>query len=86
MFVIKDTDKLSDFHMALTNALSGIQFTQDKEKDNSLPYWHIDPRPTDRYIKNLRPWEIQSFWCSAFQSKLHQNMFFLVYKPIAPFL
>ncbi len=41
MFVIKDTDKLSDFHMALNNALSGIQFTLEKEKDNSLPFHDI---------------------------------------------
>ncbi len=27
-FVILDTDKLSDFHIALNNALPGIQFTQ----------------------------------------------------------
>ncbi len=41
MFVIKDADKLSDFHMALNNALSGIQFTQDKEKDNCLSFHNI---------------------------------------------
>ncbi len=31
-FVILDTDKLSDFHIALNSALSGIQFTLDNEK------------------------------------------------------
>ncbi len=40
-FVIKDTDKLSGFHMALNNSLPGIQFTLDKEKDNNLPFRNI---------------------------------------------
>ncbi len=30
-FVILDTDKLSDFHIALNNALPGIKFTLDKD-------------------------------------------------------
>ncbi len=34
-FVIIDTDKLSDFHIALNNALPGIQFTLDKKKDSN---------------------------------------------------
>ncbi len=37
-FVIIDTDKLSDFHIGLNNALPGIQFTLDKEKDGNLPF------------------------------------------------
>ncbi len=40
-FVILDTDKLSDFHIALNNALPGIQFTLDKEKDSNLPFLDI---------------------------------------------
>ncbi len=40
-FVILDTDKLSDFHIALNNVLPGIQFTLDKEKDSNLPLFDI---------------------------------------------
>ncbi len=40
-FVIIDTDKHSDFHIALNNALPGIQFTLDKEKDSTLPFLDI---------------------------------------------
>ncbi len=40
-FVIIDTDKLSNFHIALNNALPGIQFTLDKEKDSNLPFLDI---------------------------------------------
>ncbi len=40
-FVIQDTAKLSDFHMALNNSLPGIQFTLDKEKDSNLPFRNI---------------------------------------------
>ncbi len=39
-FVIIDSDKLSDFHIALNNALPGIQFTLDKEKDRT-PFLNI---------------------------------------------
>ncbi len=40
-FVILDTDKLSGFHVALNNALPGIQFTLDKEKDRNSPFLNI---------------------------------------------
>ncbi len=40
-FVIIDTDKPSDFHIGLNNALPGIQFTLDKEKDSNLPFLDI---------------------------------------------
>ncbi len=40
-FVILDTGKLSDFHIGLNNALPGIQFTLDKEKDSNLPFLDI---------------------------------------------
>ncbi len=36
-----DTDKISDFHIALNNALPGIQFTLDKEKYSNLPFLDI---------------------------------------------
>ncbi len=45
-FVIIDTDKLSDFHIVLNNALSGFQFTLDKEKDSNLSFFrYSDPNP-----------------------------------------
>ncbi len=40
-FVIIDKDKLSDFHVALNNALPGIQFTMDNEKCSSLPFLDV---------------------------------------------
>ncbi len=40
-FVIIDKDKLFNFHIALNNALPGIQFILDKEKDSNLPFLDI---------------------------------------------
>ncbi len=40
-FVIKDKNRHSDFHMALNNALPGIQFTLDKEKGIYLSFLDI---------------------------------------------
>ncbi len=61
-FVIKDADKPSNFHMAIKNALPGIQFTQDKAKVSSLPFFrHIGPPLTDTYTKNPCLWEVYAF-------------------------
>ncbi len=40
-FVIIDTDKLSDFHMALNNALPVIQFAPDKQDEINFPFLDI---------------------------------------------
>ncbi len=39
--VIVDKDKHSDFHVALNNALPGVQVTLDKEKDSNLPFLDV---------------------------------------------
>ncbi len=40
-FVIIDTNKLSDFNIALNNGLPESQFTPEKEKDSNLAFLDI---------------------------------------------